>query len=169
MAGGGGVPVAGVFAGAGPEALAAGEGGVESPAVGGEDVCPVGLVFVVVSGLQAALSRAFSSGAGGGGLGLAKERYGAFWGFVEGVGDCLVERGALSFGDGGDGFASACEYLPGVAGLVMRAGGGCGNEITAFAAGFGEDFTGGVACEFGVAGYLGARFEAVDPVEAAGG
>lgn len=59
------MPVAGVFAGAGPEALAAGEGGVEGPAVGGEDVCPVGLVFVVVSGLQTALSRVFSGGAGG--------------------------------------------------------------------------------------------------------
>ena len=169
MAGGCGVSVSGVFAGSGPEAFAAGEGGVEGPAVGGEDVCPVGLCFVVVSGLHAALSRCLSGGAGGGGLGLAKERYGAFWGFVEGVGDCLVERGALGFGDGGCGFGAAGEYLPGVAGLVMRAGGGCGDEVAAFAAGFGEDFTGGVACEFGVAGYLGARFEAVDPVEAAGG
>ena len=163
------MPVAGVFAGSGPEALAAGECGVEGPAVGGEDVCPVGLCFVVVAGLHAALSRAFSGGAGGGGFGLAKERYVAFWGFVEGVGDCLVERGALNLGDGGDGFAAAGEYLPGVAGLVVAAGGGCGDEVAAFAAGFGEDFTGGVACEFGVAGHLGARFEAVDPVEAAGG
>ena len=65
VAGGCGVPVAGVFAGAGPESFAAGEGGVECPAVGGEDVCPVGLCFVVVAGLQAALSRAFSGGAGG--------------------------------------------------------------------------------------------------------
>ena len=169
MAGGCGVAVAGVFAGSGPESFTAGEGGVECPAVGGEDVCPVGLCFVVVSGLQTALSRAFSGGAGGGGLGLAKERYGAFWGFVEGVGDCLVEGCALEGGDGGDGFASAGEHLPGVAGLVVAAGGGCGDEITALAAGFGQDFTGGVACELGVAGHLGARFEAVDPVEAAGG
>ena len=163
------MPVAGVFAGSGPESFAAGEGGVEGPAVGGEDVCPVGLCFVVVSGLQAALSRAFGGGAGVGTGGLAKERYGAFWGFVEGVGDCLVEGGALGFGDGGGGFGAAGEYLPGVAGLVVAAGGGCGDEVAALAAGFGEDFTGGVACEFGVAGHLGARFEAVDPVEAAGG
>ena len=119
MAGGCGVPVAGVFSGAGPESFAAGEGGVEGPAVGGEDVCPVGLCFVVVSGLQAALSRAFTRRVGGGGFGGAKERYGAFWGFVEGVGDCLVERRALGFGDGGDGFGAAGEYLPGVAALVV--------------------------------------------------
>ena len=113
------MPVAGVFAGSGPEALAAGEGGVEGPAVGGEDVCPVGLLLVVVSGLHAALSRAFSRRVGGGGFGGAKERYGAFWGFVEGVGDCLVERGALGFGDGGGGCGAACQDLPGVAGLVV--------------------------------------------------
>ena len=119
VAGGCGVPVAGVLTGAGPEALAARECGVECPAVGGEDVCPVRLCFVVVAGLQAALSRAFSGGAGGSGLGGAEERYGAFWGFVEGVGDCLVERGALNLGDGRDGCWAACEYLPGVAGLVV--------------------------------------------------
>ena len=163
------MPVSGVVAGSGPESFAAGEGGVEGPAVGGEDVCPVGLCFVVVAGLQAALSRAFGGGAGGGGLGGAKERYGAFWGFVEGVGDCLVERGALNLGDGGDGFASAGEYLPGVAALVVAAGGGCGDEVAAFAAGFSEDFALCVACELGVAGHLCALFEAVDPVEATGG
>ena len=163
------MPVAGVFAGSGPKTLTAGEGGVECPAVGGEDVCPVGLCFVVVAGLQAAFSRVFGGGVGGGGLGLAKERYGAFWGFVEGVGDCLVERGAIDFGDGGGGCWAACEYLPGVAALVMAAGGGCGDEVAAFAAGLCEDFAGGVACEFGVAGHLCARLEPVDPVEPAGG
>ena len=161
--------VAGVFAGSGPESFTASEGGVECPAVGGEDVCPVRLCFVVVSGLQAALSRAFSGGAGDGGFGLAKERYGAFWGFVEGVGDCLVERRALDFGDGGGGCWAAGEYLPGVAALVMAAGGGCGDEITALATGLCEDFTLCVACELGIAGHLGARLEAVDPVEPAGG
>ena len=167
--GGCGVAVAGVFAGAGPESFAARQCGVEGPAVGGEDVCPVGLSFVVVSGLQTALSRAFSGRAGGGGVGLAKERYGAFWGFVEGVGDCLVERRALDFGDGGGGCWAAGKHLPGVAALVMRARGGCGDEITAFAAGLCEDFTLCVACELGIAGHLGARLEPVDPVEAAGG
>ena len=169
VSGGCGMPVAGVFAGSGPKTLTASEGGVECPAVGGEDVCPVGLCFVVVSGLQTALSRVFSGGAGVGAGGLAKEAYGGFWGFVEGVGDCLVERGALSFGDGGGGCGAAGEHLPGVAGLVVAAGGGCSDEVTAFAAGFGQDFALCAACEFGVAGHLGACLEAVDPVEAAGG
>ena len=103
--------------------------------MGGEDVCPVGLLLVVVSGLQTALRGAYRGYRGVGAGGLAKEAYRGLGGLIEGVGDCLVEGGALSLGDGGDGRGAAGEDLPGVAGLVVATGGGCGDEVAAFAAG----------------------------------